>query len=125
MRALLMETAVATLTLRDLDDSLKLSLRIRAASNNRSMEEEARQILRAALEAPAEPAMNLFDSIRSHFEGLGDFVLEIPRREPVRDPPDFRDFVVSKGLRLAAAKPASKPAPQKRKPSATHRARAG
>ena len=40
---------MATLTIRDLDDTLKQSLRIRAAHRNHSMEEEARQILRAAL----------------------------------------------------------------------------
>ena len=41
---------MATLTIRDLDETLKRSLRIRAANRNRSMEEEARQILRAALQ---------------------------------------------------------------------------
>lgn len=37
---------MAMLTIRDLDDALKARLRIRAAQNNRSMEEEARQNLR-------------------------------------------------------------------------------
>lgn len=46
---------MATLTIRDLDDALKLRLRLRAASQNRSMEEEARQILRAALTEPERP----------------------------------------------------------------------
>lgn len=39
---------MVTLTIRDLEESLERSLRMRAASRNRSMEEEARQILRAA-----------------------------------------------------------------------------
>jgi plasmid stability protein len=43
---------MATLTIRDLDDALKL--RMRAASRNRSME-EARQILRAALTEAERP----------------------------------------------------------------------
>jgi antitoxin FitA len=85
---------VATLTLRDLDDSLKLSLRMRAASNNRSMEEEARQILRAALTVRVEPALNLFDSIRSQMVGLGDVNLVIAPREVVRPPPTFKDFKI-------------------------------
>jgi antitoxin FitA len=113
---------VATLTLRDLDDSLKLKLRMRAASHNRSMEEEARQILRAALAAPSEPAQNLFDSIRSHFEGLGDVQLQIAPRERVREPPDFSNFVVATGKRPLAGKTAAPSASPARKPRRTSRA---
>ena len=40
---------MASLTIRNLDDDLKQRLRLRAASDGRSMEEEIRQIL-------AEPA---------------------------------------------------------------------
>jgi plasmid stability protein len=80
---------MATLTIRDLDESLKRRLRVRAASRNRSMEEEARQILRSALlESPA-PAGDLTARIRARFAHLGDVVLSIPEREPVRPPPGF------------------------------------
>ncbi len=41
------------LLIRRLDDDLKRQLRVRAAENGRSMEEEVRQILRHALSAPA------------------------------------------------------------------------
>lgn len=41
------------LLIRGLDDTLKRQLRLRAAENGRSMEEEVRQILRHALGAPA------------------------------------------------------------------------
>jgi plasmid stability protein len=37
---------VATITIRNLDEAVKIRLRIRAASHGRSMEEEARAILR-------------------------------------------------------------------------------
>jgi len=40
------------LLIRGLDDTLKRLLRLRAAENGRSMEEEVRQILRHALGAP-------------------------------------------------------------------------
>ncbi len=40
---------MASLTLRNIDESLKAKLRIVAAANSRSMEEEARQILRQHL----------------------------------------------------------------------------
>ena len=93
---------MATLTIRDLDESLKRSLRMRAASRNRSMEEEARQILRAALlESPA-PARDLAARIRARFAGLGDVVLVIPERESVRVPPDFDES--SKGARAVKGK---------------------
>ncbi len=41
------------LTIRGVDDELKRQLRIRAAENGRSMEEEVRQILRHALGLPS------------------------------------------------------------------------
>lgn len=40
---------MASITIRNLEDSLKTLLRVEAANNNRSMEEEARIILRTAL----------------------------------------------------------------------------
>ena len=44
---------MAALLIRGLDDELKRQLRLRAAGNGRSMEEEVRQILRQALGTPA------------------------------------------------------------------------
>ena len=41
-------TIMASITIRNLDDDVKTRLRVRAASNGRSMEEEARLILRDA-----------------------------------------------------------------------------
>jgi plasmid stability protein len=80
---------MATLTIRDIDDALKARLRVRAASAGRSMEEEVRQILRAALaDAPARP-VNLGQRIRQRFAPLGDVQLHVPAREPVRDPPSL------------------------------------
>jgi plasmid stability protein len=43
---------MASLLIRRLDDKLKRQLRVRAADNGRSMEEEVRRILRAALGVP-------------------------------------------------------------------------
>ena len=44
---------MTSLTVRGIDDALKRALRIRAAENGQSMEEEVRQILRAALGVPS------------------------------------------------------------------------
>jgi len=32
---------------------------------------------------------NLYDAIRRHFEPFGGFDIDIPPREPMREPPDF------------------------------------
>lgn len=93
---------MATLTIRDLDESLKRNLRMRAASRNRSMEEEARQILRAALLEPPLLATGLATRIRARFVGLGDVELSVPKREPVRSPPSFDE--IPKVVRTAPAK---------------------
>ncbi|HEY6255671.1 MAG TPA: bifunctional phosphopantothenoylcysteine decarboxylase/phosphopantothenate--cysteine ligase CoaBC [Xanthobacteraceae bacterium] len=47
---------MASITIRGLDDDLKQRLRLRAAQNGRSMEDEARTILRGIADAPARVA---------------------------------------------------------------------
>ncbi len=81
---------MAALTIRELDDTLKLQLRMRAAAHNRSMEEEARQILRAAVQGDAPPSADLGQRIRARFAPLGGVDLPIAAREPLRQPPDFK-----------------------------------
>lgn len=82
---------MATLTIRDLDEALKQLLRMRAASRSRSMEEEARQILRAALLEKTGPTLDLASRIRARFEPLGDIELPTSERQPVRLPPSLGD----------------------------------
>jgi plasmid stability protein len=82
---------MATLTIRDLDDTLKLKLRVRAAGQNRSMEEEARQILRAALQEPSPPHGSFVARVRKRFEGLGDVQLDIEPRESIRHPLEIHE----------------------------------
>ncbi len=82
---------MATLTIRDVDEPTKLALRMRAASRNRSMEEEVRQILRAAVAESSAPAIDLATRIRSRFAALGGVELAMADREPVRAPPAFGD----------------------------------
>ena len=80
---------MASITVRNLDDGLKRRLRIRAAENGRSMEQEAREILKAALEDEEAPVKNLGSAIRARFAPLGGVELEIPPRQPMREPPRF------------------------------------
>ena len=79
---------MASITIRNLDDDLKLRLRIRAAEHGRSMEEEARDILRRVM-AETPPPRNLAAAIRGRFAALGGVELELPPREPMREPPRF------------------------------------
>jgi len=77
---------LASITVRNLDDGLKRRLRIRAAENGRSMEQEARDILRAALDEDAAPDRNLGTAIHELFKPFGGVELETLLREPMRDP---------------------------------------
>ena len=87
---------MGTLTIRNLEDPLKRRLRLRAAARNRSMEEEARQILRAALQEPAVSTPDLGARIRARFAGLGDVQLPIEAREPVRASPALGEPLVAR-----------------------------
>ena len=85
---------MASLTIGGLDDEARTRLRIRAAGNARSMEEEARAILREALGCGADecapPPEYLAAAIHARFAPLGGLDdLELPPREKVREPPDF------------------------------------
>ena len=79
---------MASITIRKLDDGVKTRLRLRAAENGRSMEEEARVILREAV-ASGAGSENLAAVIRARFAPLGGVELELPPREPARNPPKF------------------------------------
>src|SRR5437016_14104374 len=82
--------SMATLTIRQLDERTKTRLRVRAARHGRSMEEEAREILRLAVNAPPPEAKgNLGEMIRSVFAPLGGVELELPPRERIREAPTF------------------------------------
>lgn len=82
---------MASLTIRNLDEALKRKLRVRAAEHDRSMEEEARELLRVALNTKSTQPTDLGAAIRKRFAPLGGIELELPPREPMREPPDFSD----------------------------------
>lgn len=72
------------MTVRALDDETKKRLRIRAAQNGHSMEQEARDILRAALADPEAPEPHWVDQIISLFgkeHGIEPGELPIAPRE--------------------------------------------
>ena len=79
---------MASITIRNLDDFVNMRLRVRAAENHRSMEEEARLILRDAV-GRRPSTENLAEAIRARIAPLGGVDLELPPREPAREPPTF------------------------------------
>ncbi|MCE3004342.1 MAG: plasmid stabilization protein [Xanthomonadaceae bacterium] len=82
---------MASVTIRNLDDEVKARLRVRAALHGRSMEEEARNILRSALanDAPAGTGAALARALRARFATFGGVDLPLPPRDRMREPPDF------------------------------------
>ncbi|MGH9631862.1 MAG: FitA-like ribbon-helix-helix domain-containing protein [Bryobacteraceae bacterium] len=80
---------MASITIWRLDDSLKSRLRVRAARHGRSMEEEAREILKAGLTREPARQLNIAEAIRRHIDPLGGVELVIASRQSIRQPPKF------------------------------------
>jgi plasmid stability protein len=75
---------MTTLTIRRLDEKTKTQLRVQAAHHGRSMEEEAREILRSALGTP--PPSN--KDLAEHPAAICDrrrVKLELPERDHMRN----------------------------------------
>lgn len=80
---------MASITIRNLDEPLKARLRVQAAIHGRSMEDEARDILRTVLSREQAQPTNLAATIRARFAPLGGVDLPDIPRDPMREPPDF------------------------------------
>ena len=70
---------MAALSIRDLDDSVREKLRLRAARHGRSMEAEIRLILTVAA-TEEEPRTDLFSALTERFTQLGGVDLDLPAR---------------------------------------------
>jgi len=78
---------MASITIRNLDDELKERLRVRAAKQGHSMEEEVRIILRRAVNGIKGPELlTLSEKLFGEKHGVE---LELPPRSEERDPPGF------------------------------------
>ena len=73
--------------IRDLPEDVKQGLRVRAAQNGRSMQEEARAILRRAVAGLTGP--ELLRIMEQKFGPADGVDLELPPRGPDRPPPDL------------------------------------
>jgi antitoxin FitA len=73
---------MATLTIRNLDETVKRKLQVRAALNGRSMEAEVREMLSDLVSSPpAAPRQGLGTAIHRRFAALGGVELAIPPRQ--------------------------------------------
>jgi antitoxin FitA len=75
---------MAALSIRNLDETVKRRLGLRAARHGRSMEAEARAILTEAVQESADSA-GLFTALLDRFGTLGGVDVDLPARaEPAR-----------------------------------------
>lgn len=79
---------MAALTIRNVDDSLRDRLRVRAARHGRSMEAEVRAILQAALAEDGAPAA-LGTRIHQRFLRVGGVEIDMPERSEAARSPDL------------------------------------
>ncbi len=82
--------SMSSITIRNLDRAVKERLRVRAAEHGHSMRPRPRRILQAALSGSRQPSgSNLYERIHARFAPLGGVNLDLPWREPAREPPRF------------------------------------
>jgi len=80
---------MSSILIRQLDDETKRRLRMRAARQGHSMEQEAREILRRSLASEALQGLHFVDEIRRRIAPLGGVDLPVIPRGPIPEPPDL------------------------------------
>ena len=75
---------MSSITVRNLDESVKTGLRLRAARHGCSVEQEVRQILRQAVAPEQSDAISFAERVNRRFVGLEADDLPIPPRRPAR-----------------------------------------
>ncbi|OUL37219.1 plasmid stability protein [Nostoc sp. T09] len=79
------------ITISNLDDDMKFRLQKRAEKHGRSLEEEAKEILRIVLTENQDETLNIATIIEQRFADWGGLELpEIPR-EPIRTVSNFEE----------------------------------
>jgi plasmid stability protein len=83
---------MSSITVRNLGESLKKQLRLRAAHHGWSMEQEVRIILQNAVaDTPPEAPTSFALRIQNHFSGLDAADLPIPARQNSRPAPNWTE----------------------------------
>jgi plasmid stability protein len=92
-----MRRSSESITVRGLEPGTKQRLRLLAAAQGHSMEEEVRRILLKATNENRAQRLNLAEEIASIVDPLGGFELDLPQRAPTREPPSFGDWTDDPG----------------------------
>jgi plasmid stability protein len=80
---------MSSITVRNLDESVKNSLRVRAARHGWSMEQEVRQILQQTVAPEQAGQISFAERVNRRFAGLQAGSLPIPPRQIARTPPEL------------------------------------
>ena len=80
---------MSSITVRNLDEAVKSSLRLRAARHGWSMEQEVRYILQQTVAPEQIPQTSFAELVSRRFAGLEAEGLPIPARQRARTPPEF------------------------------------
>ena len=80
---------MASITIRNIDESLKAKLRLQSAQHGCSMEAEVRNILRQVL-IPSVVPSDFADRVHKRFTKLPMDSLPIPARQDARTPPEMQ-----------------------------------
>ena len=81
---------MASITIRNVDENVKIRLRKMAAAHGNSMQEELRLILTSATAQEAAQTRGLGTALNEAFKAVGGVDLDLPPREPMRKLPDFK-----------------------------------
>lgn len=83
--------ANSSITIRKLPPEVKQALRLRAAQNGHSMEEEARQLLKEAVTSRVKKPQNAYEALRASLRGIDlPERFDLPPRDDLAPPPiDF------------------------------------
>ena len=80
---------MSSITVRNIEESIKVGLRIRAARHGCSMEQEVRNILQQTIAQEAPQQISFAELVTRRFKGMAVQDLPIPARQAVRTPPAF------------------------------------
>jgi plasmid stability protein len=73
------------IAIQEIDEATKARLQTLAESHGRSLEEEAREILKSAVVAETLNGRDLAESIRRRLEPVGGFDLKLDPRQPMSE----------------------------------------
>ena len=81
---------MSSITVKNLDDSVKAGLRLRAARHGGSIEQQVRQILPQTVAPEQASARSFAEQINQRFAGLQAQDLPLPVSAPDRTPPELK-----------------------------------